>query len=200
VNPNPTGLRERKKIKTRLLIQQTALKLFRAQGYEETTVEQIAAAAEISVSTLFRYFPTKEDVALVDFYDDLMVEAFRLQPAELNPIAAFRGVVRTVYGTFTSEEDAALEWERNMLVLTMPKLRARLLEDMGNGFKMIGKIIAERSGRSPEDREVGFYAGAILGVSISALFKAVEMNAKDSKIFVKLLDEGLAYLEKGLPL
>jgi transcriptional regulator GlxA family with amidase domain len=53
------GLRERKKTKTRAAIREHALRLFREQGYEATTVEQIAEAAEVSHSTFFRYFPTK---------------------------------------------------------------------------------------------------------------------------------------------
>ena len=62
-NP-PPGLRERKKIKLRRAIQAAALLLFETQGYEHTTVEQIAEAAETSTTTFYRYFPTKEDVVL----------------------------------------------------------------------------------------------------------------------------------------
>ena len=87
------GLRERKKARTRAAIQEQALRLFRDQGYERTTVEQIAEAAEVSPSTFFRYFPTKEDVALYDALDPLMIEAFRSQPAALSPLAAMRAAM-----------------------------------------------------------------------------------------------------------
>ena len=57
-NP-PPGLRERKKIKLRRAIQTAALRLFETQGYEHTTVEQIAEAAETSTTTFYRYFPPR---------------------------------------------------------------------------------------------------------------------------------------------
>ena len=60
------GLWERKKARTRAAIREHAFRLFREQGYDATTVDQIAEAAEVSPSTFFRYFPTKEDVVLQD--------------------------------------------------------------------------------------------------------------------------------------
>ena len=81
-------LRERKKAKSRAVIQQQAMRLFTEKGYEATTVEQISEAAEVSPSTFFRYFPTKEDVVLYDSLDPILLEAIRTQPAELSPIKA----------------------------------------------------------------------------------------------------------------
>src|SRR5438309_1930906 len=91
--PRP-GLRERKKARTRAEIQRHALRLFRRQGYEATTISQIAEAAEVSESTFFRYFPTKEDVVLWDEFDPVIVDAFRSQPVALGPIPALRAAFR----------------------------------------------------------------------------------------------------------
>ena len=67
------SLRERKKAQTRAAIQTHALRLFREQGYDATTIEQIIEAADVSETTFFRYFPTKEDVVLQDDFDPLIV-------------------------------------------------------------------------------------------------------------------------------
>src|SRR5690242_10167116 len=100
----PDGLRERKKARTRAAIREHALRLFRANGYQRTTVEQIAAAAEVSPSTFFRYFPTKEDVVLQDDMDTRMVEAFARQPPDLAPIPAVRAALQEAWRSFTPEE------------------------------------------------------------------------------------------------
>src|ERR1700756_5536364 len=95
------GLRERKKARTRAAIRQHALRLFREHGYQATTVEQIAAAAEVSPSTFFRYFPTKEDVVLRDDLDTRMFEAFERQPPSLSQVAAWRAAIKEVLATLT---------------------------------------------------------------------------------------------------
>jgi AcrR family transcriptional regulator len=93
------GLRERKKAKTKAAIQEHALRLFREQGYAETTVEQIAAAAEVSPSTFFRYFPAKEDTVLTDLIDRQTFEVMINAPAEMTPLEALRYAVNDVFGT-----------------------------------------------------------------------------------------------------
>src|SRR5260370_38553843 len=100
----PDGLRERKKAKTRAAIREHAVRLFREQGYHAPTVEQIAAAAEVSPSTFFRYFPTKEDVVLQDDMDTRMVEALERQPAGLGPLVAVRAAVQEAFASYTTAD------------------------------------------------------------------------------------------------
>ncbi|MGH4006284.1 MAG: TetR/AcrR family transcriptional regulator, partial [Pseudonocardiaceae bacterium] len=71
--PRP-GLRARRKAQTRQVIQAHALRLFLANGYDATTVEEIAAAAGVSHMTFFRHFPTKESVVDTDDYDPMIAE------------------------------------------------------------------------------------------------------------------------------
>src|ERR1700724_239042 len=140
------GLRERKKAKTRASIQEHALRLFHKQGYEETTVEQIAEAAEVSPSTFFRYFPAKEDVVLLDEYDALIVEAFRAQPPELTPLQAIRNALGEVMGKLTPQEREE-ENERLQLSREVPELRAERLDELIGTMRMFAAIVGERGGR-----------------------------------------------------
>ncbi|HEV7861945.1 MAG TPA: TetR family transcriptional regulator, partial [Acidimicrobiia bacterium] len=92
-SPSPSaapGLRERKRQRTKAAIQTAGLHLFCTRGYDATTCEQIAAAAEVSPATFFRYFPTKEDVVLCDDYDDLLVALLHHRPAGESPVQAVR--------------------------------------------------------------------------------------------------------------
>lgn len=86
------GLRERKKERTRNLIAHEALRLFREKGFDEVSVVEVAAAAEVSKATLFRYFPAKEDLVLHRFADHLgeAARVVRERPPGLTPTAALR--------------------------------------------------------------------------------------------------------------
>jgi AcrR family transcriptional regulator len=192
----PVGLRERKKARTEAAIREHAMRLFREQGYQATTVEQIAEAAEVSPSTFFRYFPTKEDVVLTDDYDPLIVEAFRAQLAELSPVAAFRAAMAAVFAGMSAEQ-REVERERQRLVLSEPELRAGALDGLGATIQLVAGVVAERIGRRPDELAVRTFAGAVLGVLLASLFAAAE--DPDTDVFAHI-DEGLAHLEAGLPL
>src|SRR5512140_1720129 len=195
------GLRERKKARTRAAIREHALRLFREQGYQRTTVEQIAAAAEVSPSTFFRYFPTKEDLVLQDDMDTRMVEAFGRQPAGLSPIAALRGALHEVMASY-SEADLEVIRETTTLTMTVPEVRARAMDEFGRTISVISEALAKRAGRPADDLAVRTVAGAIIGV-IMSITMPWEGWSSDRRAIVDMferIDQALALLEAGLPL
>jgi AcrR family transcriptional regulator len=192
----PVGLRERKKARTRAAIREHALRLFREQGYHATTVEQIAEAAEVSPSTFFRYFPTKEDVVLQDDFDVLGTETFEAQPAGLSPIAAFRAAAAEIFGTLTPEELARFR-ETTELTLTVPEIRARALDEFARTIDEIAAAVARRTGRAPGDFAVRNLAGALIGVIMAATMPWSDQPTGD---LAGRIDAALAHLEAGLPL
>jgi AcrR family transcriptional regulator len=193
--PRPS-LRERKKAKTRAAIQEHALRLIHEQGYDETTVEQIADAAEVSPSTFFRYFPTKEDVVLYDAFDPILIEEFRAQPPEVSPIQAMRAAIHKVFGSI-SPEDLVQQGERARLIFSVPELRAAMLDQVADTGQLFSALLAERLGRPPDDFQVRVFLGALVGAMMGALLPVIDDPDAD---FYSLMDDGLAYLEAGLPL
>ena len=196
--PQPTSLRERKKARTRAAIREHALRLFREQGYDATTVEQIAAAAEVSPSTFFRYFPTKEDVILRDDFDDRAFEAFDRQPASLSPIAAFRAAMRETIATFTAADWAEFQ-EMSAIGMSNPQVRARMVDEMSRMIESAVDALAKRTGRSPADLAVRVYAGALIGAIMAVMGpETYAEGTVDAQAFSRI-DDALAVLESGLP-
>jgi AcrR family transcriptional regulator len=183
------GLRERKKARTRWAIQEHALRLFAEQGYESTTVDQIAAAAEISPSTFFRYFPTKEDVVVQDEYDDLLIAAFRaagaaqdypLPPLPPTAVQALMGV---------DEAEVAKSIQRSRLVLSVPALRARTVDNTLARFAEAVQGFAEGAGRPIDDPGVQAFVGACIGGFLPLLLRWVSTEPRSD--LDALLDEAL---------
>ncbi|SFW58362.1 TetR family transcriptional regulator [Amycolatopsis australiensis] len=192
----PTGLRERKKARTRAAIQRHALRLFREQGYAATTVDQIAAAAEISPSTFFRYFPTKEETVLYDPFDPVLIAAALAQPAELSPTAALRATVDVMREQLTGEVGEQ-ERQRQQLVFQEPELRTAVMDKFAEGIDLLAGLAAERTGRARDDFEVRNWAGAVVGVIMAAFLGAAADPGVDTLV---VLDRAVAHLEAGLPL
>ena len=193
------GLRERKKAKTRAAIRQHALALFMEQGYDATTVEQIAEAAEVSPATFFRYFPTKEDVVLQDDFDIVALAQMEAQPPELSPIAAFRAAATATRQLLTA--DAADAFAVTMqLTMSIPEIRARALDEFMRTADQISDAIARRTGSSPDDFAVRNAAGAIIGVVMAATMPWDAAAELDIEEMFDRIDAGLAHLEAGLPL
>jgi AcrR family transcriptional regulator len=193
--PRP-GLRERKKAKTRLAIQEHALRLFRDQGYDRTTVEQIAEAAEVSPSTFFRYFPTKEDVVLYDALDPLLIEAFRRQPPEVGALEAMLAAMHEVWGALSPQEMEE-QLERGRLAYEVPALRERYVIELVRTVALMGDLTAERLGRSPDDFEMRVTIGAVMGGILAALLPVMYSSARGTDV-VDLVDRSVEVLKRGV--
>jgi AcrR family transcriptional regulator len=195
------GLRERKKARTRASIREHALRLFREQGYDATTVDQIAEAAEISPSTFFRYFPTKEDVVLQDDFDILAIGSFLEQPPELSLVGAFRAAAKETLASVSEAELAGLK-DTTALIMTVPELRARAMDEYSRTINVIASAAAQRTGRSADDPAVMTAAGAIVGVIMAATLPwqgLADESMSPTDMFDRI-DAGLARLEGGLEL
>ncbi len=197
----PGGLRERKKARTRASIREHALRLFREQTYQGTTVEQIAAAAEVSPSTFFRYFPTKEDIVLQDDMDTRMIEALERQPADLGPLSAVRTATREMFTSYT-QADLDLLGETTALTMTVPEVRARAMDEFARTIAVTGEALAKRTGRPTDDLAVRTIAGAIIGVimSITMPWEGWSNDRRTLEDTFERIDQALALLEAGLPL
>ncbi|MDN3351682.1 TetR family transcriptional regulator [Actinomadura sp. DC4] len=189
------GLRERKKAKTKAAIQEHAVRLFRAQGYDATTVEQIAEAAEVSPSTVFRYYPTKEDLVITDDYDPVLIAAFRAQPPGLSPIQVLRGALRETFVAMSSGE-LNVQRERILLVLSVPALWGASLNNLTENLWMLTDMVAAREGGAPDDAAVRTFSGAVFGVMLEVMFRWAKDPGVDAPAE---LDRALAHLEAGLP-
>jgi AcrR family transcriptional regulator len=148
-----TGLREQKKLETRDRLVAAALRLFEAQGYATTTVEEIAAAASVSTRTFFHYFESKQDV-LLGFEHELLAvllaEAQRA-PRDSAPAAVMWSALEAV----ARRIDADAERLRPLyaLVLTVPSVHRRSLELQQDWQRQFADALAPRvRGRGRRER------------------------------------------------
>ncbi|MEV0645717.1 helix-turn-helix domain-containing protein [Phytomonospora sp. NPDC050363] len=162
------GMRERKKQRTRRVIIETAYRLFGEHGYEETTVNQIAAAADVSPGTFFNHFPAKEDVVFSE--PDLLDLAVR-RIAEREPGEAPVDVlVRTIAGLLTGPRDPGDELEvlRLRLTMTVPALRSAVLQRLFDAQERFADALrATRPGELGEIEALALI-GAVIGAMMAA--------------------------------
>ena len=190
------GLRERKKLKTKTAIQKEAMRLFLEKGYEETTIDDIAEAVDISPSTFFNYFRTKEDVVFQDELDPLILEAFDAQSPDVNPIRRLRVAMEKVFGNLTPEQERLVQ-QRTQLFLATPELRGAMLNQFAELVEQIAELLASRVGKKADDFAVRNIAGAVLGVLLAS-FLVILTDPKANMALIA--DNALAHLEAGLPL
>ncbi|SEG57280.1 DNA-binding transcriptional regulator, AcrR family [Nonomuraea solani] len=152
------GLREHKKEKTRLAILDAALDLFLEQGYEATTVEQIAGAVEISPRTFFRYFTSKDHLALWfhDHGEGIMLETLEGRPADEPPFTSLMHALRAVLADVqaSTPEEAARFLKLRRLMDGHPHLIGRSVARGAKTERHLAELIAARRGVNADEDQL----------------------------------------------
>ncbi|MFE0375730.1 TetR/AcrR family transcriptional regulator [Streptomyces inhibens] len=149
----PTGgLRERKKQRTRDALIRAALELFTEQGYDATTVDEIAEVVDVSQRTYFRYFANKEDVAFAvqEMVEARFLEELSVRPAAEAPLTALRSAVMVAWDEIGSAIESVIPLELHMrsyqMIESTPALVAVHLRRSSELEEQIARLIARREG------------------------------------------------------
>ena len=189
----PPNNRELKRLRTRRALADHALRLFRANGFDETTVEEIAAAAGMSTRTFFLHFPTKAAAAFPDHLE--RVEAFvdRLNAGApfVNPLSHLRSVLLADFNTTTPSR-----LTRYALLSRVPELRDEDARTDRDYEAVIAAFLIRHWGDSAEASvRANAVANAVLGVVRAALVAASETGIDARAVAWEILGRML-----GMPL
>ncbi|WNM30923.1 TetR family transcriptional regulator [Streptomyces sp. Li-HN-5-11] len=147
----PPGLRERMRATVRKEVVEAATRLFNEQGFDKTTVDQIAAEVGISRASLFRYFGTKEDIVLGGLEDvgRRLAHELAARPEDEHPWEALRRAFELIVQFHEEAGEQALRWLRTFK--ETPSLRARNYEKQLSWQGMLVPEIARRLAVSPDE-------------------------------------------------
>ena len=191
------GLRERKKRQTRRAIAGAALRLFAERGYEETTIADIAEAADVSPRTFFSYFPSKEDVVFAEIDERLaeVREGLARRPAEETPLESMRRIVYEMIEAIAAAhgEYGAVQVR---LILDRPSLQARALKRMNDTEQ---EVVARLTELCPDIDEIDavVIAGATVG-GMKAVITHCRARGYTPEATREAVDRALAIVEHGL--
>lgn len=193
----PTGLRERKRIAAMRHIQEVALDLFDERGYEGVTIEQIAEAAEVSPSSVYRYFGTKEQLVLHDDLDLQLLDIVQHELALHPPVEAVRRAIAEVMTRFFGR-DEQLARRKIRYWAEEPAIQpaAALMTDQYTQF--IAAVLAQATGRQPGDLDTSVVATTLVW-SMNAAVKHWHATGYAQPLEHEL-QRALALVENGLRL
>lgn len=189
------GLRERKKLAAMKRIQEVALDLFDERGFAEVTIEEIAEAAEVSPSSVYRYFGSKEQVVL---WDDFDVQFFDLADAELAnvpPVQAMRTALAEAMTRFY-DRDETLARRKTRYALEEPALRPALLETTDEFARRVAEALRRSSDAQLDELEAEVTAAAMVWAMMAAS-RHWHWNGYKSSIREEL-ERALEIVERGL--
>jgi AcrR family transcriptional regulator len=195
------GLRERKKEKTRLAIIDAALDLFLEQGYESTTVEQIAGAVDVSPRTFFRYFTSKDHLALWfhDHGEEIILETLADRPRDEPPFTSLMHALRAVLTDVecSTGEDAERFLKLRRLLDANPHLIGRSVARGAQSERRLAEVIAARRGVDPDKDQL---THLIVAFAMSTMRVGFECPRRDGTVaeIVTRMAESIELAERSL--
>jgi AcrR family transcriptional regulator len=189
------GLRERKKQRTRETIERVALELFAERGYDETTLAEIAEAADVSRRTIFSYFENKEDILFCEepAFIEHVKEMLENRPPGSTTVDTLREFIASVP---PPDEQVLL---RKKVIAANPDLRMKMRAHIAGIESVLTESIAKDLGAGPDD-----VRPALVAASMTAAFTAVRDRMEDAgddsshEQGMEILDQVLEFLQGGL--
>ncbi|WP_433438692.1 TetR/AcrR family transcriptional regulator [Nonomuraea sp. CA-141351] len=195
------GLRERKKEKTRLAILDAALDLFLEQGYESTTVEQIAGAVEISPRTFFRYFTSKDHLVLWfhDHGEEILLETLASRPEDEPAFTSLTHALRAVLHDVMSStpEDAERFLKMRRLLEGHPRLVGLSVARGAETERRLVEVIATRRGVDPDEDQLSHLIVAFASCTMRVGFECPRRDATLPEI-TRRMAETIELAERSL--
>ncbi len=192
------GLRERKKARTREALQEAAMERFSRQGFDGTTVEEIAEACEVSPRTFFRYFPTKEDVLFADgeARRERLLAFIAERPVDEPAFGALRAAMRTLTADYRDDRDALVA--RSKIVAASPHLQAYKAEHQHGWEVEVVDVLQRRAlaQHEPVTRDELVLVTAVTTAALRVALDAWVADASAPDLGV-LLDDAFARLAAG---
>jgi AcrR family transcriptional regulator len=204
------GLRELKKERTRLLIADTAWRLFVDHGFDEVSVAQVAREAEVSEATVFNYFHTKEDLffSRMGAFETRMLDTVRTRPAGEPVLAAFRRIFRPggLLAQVASGDQEALVRLRTLhrIVAGSPKLLAHERQAIDRATDGLAAMLLAEAGPPHDPVAARVAANALVGVHralIDYLRERVLSGARPERLAADVRQQAsraFTLLENGL--
>ena len=202
------GRRERKKNQTRELIAETARRLFAERGFDHVSIAEIARLADVSETTVFNHFRTKEDLVYwrMDTFEDELVGAIRQRAFGESILTAFRRFVLAPRGLLAQTDPDAVEQLAGLtrMITESPALLAREHEIMARYTESLAALIADETRARPGDVAPWVAANALMGVhrALLAYTRAQIVAGRRNPALARAVRtqgrDALATLERGL--
>ncbi len=162
------GLRERKKLRTRLLIAETARRLFAERSFEAVSVAEIAREAEVSQATVFNYFPTKEDLVYhgMEAFETELLAAIRTRPPGTSVLEAFGRFVTQPRGFLAAEDEATQQalLAASRMIAASPALQTRERQILNRYTESVAALLRTETAAAPNDVRPWVVASTLVGL------------------------------------